>query len=345
MPNRPDYCATWLGVTQIGGVVALLNTSLTGAALAHCVGVAAPRHVIVAAEFADAFGTPRPVSPIARTGCTAKRRRRRRGSICARGLDGAALCARTARDAPADRALMIYTSGTTGLPKAANVSHYRIMSGPWFAGLAGMSADDRMYDCLPMHHSVGGVVAIGAPLVRGGSVVFGTVFGAHFWDEVARWDCTVFQYIGELCRYLVAAPPHPPRKIASAAARLRQRNGRRGLARLPGSLRHPAHPRILRGDRRQFLALQCRGQGRRDRQDSGSFYARASPIAIVRFDFDAGAPMRGADGFCVRCAVDEAGEAIGRIRRGDPARVSRAMRTPPTTAAKVLRDVFAPGDA
>ncbi len=36
----------------------------------------------------------------------------------------------------ADEALLIYTSGTTGLPKAARVSHHRIMSWThWFAGL------------------------------------------------------------------------------------------------------------------------------------------------------------------------------------------------------------------
>jgi fatty-acyl-CoA synthase len=31
----------------------------------------------------------------------------------------------------------------------------------------------------------------------------------EFWDDVVRWDCTLFQYIGELCRYLVNSPPHP----------------------------------------------------------------------------------------------------------------------------------------
>src|SRR5262249_14057550 len=37
MPNRPEFLAFWLGVTRIGGVVALLNTNLTGPALAHCI--------------------------------------------------------------------------------------------------------------------------------------------------------------------------------------------------------------------------------------------------------------------------------------------------------------------
>ena len=62
-----------------------------------------------------------------------------------------------------DRALYIYTSGTTGLPKAAKVSHARIMQwSHWFAGMMNAQPADRMYNCLPMYHSVGGVLAPGA---------------------------------------------------------------------------------------------------------------------------------------------------------------------------------------
>ena len=60
MPNRPEYVAIWLGVSRVGGTVALLNTSLTGAALAHCVNLAAPQHIIVAAELLAAFESARP---------------------------------------------------------------------------------------------------------------------------------------------------------------------------------------------------------------------------------------------------------------------------------------------
>src|SRR5665213_1102849 len=45
MPNRAEYLAVWLGITRIGGVVALINTNLGGAALAHCLAVAKPRHI------------------------------------------------------------------------------------------------------------------------------------------------------------------------------------------------------------------------------------------------------------------------------------------------------------
>jgi hypothetical protein len=33
MPNRPEYMAIWLGITRVGGVVALINTNLVGTSL------------------------------------------------------------------------------------------------------------------------------------------------------------------------------------------------------------------------------------------------------------------------------------------------------------------------
>src|SRR5262245_15502860 len=47
MPNRPEYLAFWIGVTRAGGVVALLNTNLTGQSLAHCIDIVEAKHVVV----------------------------------------------------------------------------------------------------------------------------------------------------------------------------------------------------------------------------------------------------------------------------------------------------------
>ena len=70
-----------------------------------------------------------------------------------------------ARPAISEAALYIYTSGTTGMPKAAIVSHRRVLNWAlWFCGLADITPADRMYDCLPLYHSVGGVVAVWATL-------------------------------------------------------------------------------------------------------------------------------------------------------------------------------------
>src|SRR5689334_10208909 len=57
MPNRPEYLAIWLGITRVGGAVALLNTNLTGPSLAHCIDLVSPRHVIVASALAPALAS------------------------------------------------------------------------------------------------------------------------------------------------------------------------------------------------------------------------------------------------------------------------------------------------
>ena len=158
MPNRPDYMAIWLGITAVGGVVSLINTQLRGPSLAHCIDIVAPAHVIVAAECVEQFRSAQLNT---------------RPKIWSYGgSDYLPIDRELERFSPApltdaerratsiaDRALTIYTSGTTGLPKAANVSHRRLMQWSlWFAGLMNTGPDDRMYDCLPMYHSIGGVV-------------------------------------------------------------------------------------------------------------------------------------------------------------------------------------------
>src|ERR1700688_4389275 len=60
MPSRPEYVAAWLGISRVGGVVALINTKLVGSSLSHCVNVANADHVIVASELADIFEAARP---------------------------------------------------------------------------------------------------------------------------------------------------------------------------------------------------------------------------------------------------------------------------------------------
>src|SRR5882672_6531736 len=37
MPNCPEYMAIWLGITRIGGVVALVNANLAGPSLAQAI--------------------------------------------------------------------------------------------------------------------------------------------------------------------------------------------------------------------------------------------------------------------------------------------------------------------
>jgi fatty-acyl-CoA synthase len=349
MPNRPDYMAIWLGLSGVGIVVALINTNLRGASLAHCIDIVAPKLVVAAADLTDelnaVLGHLRCEPAIWTHG----------------GADHPDLCVdiehhscdpltkAERRDVTvADRALYIYTSGTTGLPKAANVSHHRLMQWSlWFAGMMNTGPDDRMYNCLPMYHSIGGVVATGAVLSSGGAVVIREKFSTRdFWDDVVKWDCTLFQYIGELCRYLLNAPPD----LRETAHRIRLCCGN-GLR--PDIWEHFQHrfriPKIL-----EFYAATEGNVSLYNAEGKvgaigrvPSFLAHRFPLALVKFDPDAGAPVRDASGRCIRCARGEIGEAIGKIGRDTASSGARFEGYTDAAASeqKILRNVFEPGDA
>jgi fatty-acyl-CoA synthase len=351
MPNRPEYMAIWLGITRVGGIVSLLNTNLAGPSLAHCIDIVAPAHVIVAAELIGAFSTAMPnLTHLPAVWCHGggthpfRRIDREIERYSAGALD------ETDRRPPSveDRALYIYTSGTTGLPKAAIVDHFRLMTwSHWFAGMMDTQPDDRMYNCLPMYHSIGGVVATGAVLVNGGAVVIREKFSARqFWDDVARFDCTLFQYIGELCRYLVRADPHP--READHRLRLCCGNGLKGDVwnAFKDRFRIPHILEFYAATEGNVSLYNVEGKlgaiGR-----IPAFLAHRFPVALVKLDPEQGEPVRGETGFCVRCAPNEAGEAIGRIRAdgSDVGGRFEGYVGRGETEKKVLRDVFEAGDA
>ena len=345
--NSPEYLAIWLGLGAVGAVVALVNSNLRGQALTHSLSAAAPRVILAAPELAEAASQaaahlPEP-PPVWRIGPDGELAEALAG-LADHPLDAAERRGVTVRDP----ALLIYTSGTTGWPKAAWVSHRRVMSwSGWFAGLLDLSPEHRLYDCLPMHHSVGGVVATGALLSAGGSVVLARKFSVgRFWDDVVRWDCNLFQYIGELCRYLTNAPP----SLAERRHRLQIAFGN-GLSEpvWRAFQERFAIPRIVEfyaATEGNFSLFNLEGEpgaiGR-----IPSFMAHRFPAALVAFDPETGAPSRGADGRCRRCAPGEAGEAIGRISTagGDPAHRFEGYTNAAETEKKILRDVFEPGDA
>jgi fatty-acyl-CoA synthase len=361
MPNRPEYMAIWIGVTRVGGVVALLNTHLAGPSLAHCLNIVAPRHIIADARLLVPLTAALPhltraVTIWAHGASTGSDELPRisdefpriDGDVERRSGEQLSKAERRPLTIE-DRALYIYTSGTTGLPKAAHVNHYRLMQASyWFAGMTDARSSDRMYDCLPMYHIVGGVQAPGAVLVAGGSVVIREGFSAReFWNDIVRWDCTVFQYIGELCRYLLhtdASPremEHRVRMCCGNGLRPDVWSDFKSRFRIPQILEFYA---ATEGNVSLFNVDGTPGAIGR----IPSFLAHRSPTVLVKFDVEHHQPVRNDQGFCLRCAPNEVGEAIGKVFKAASASAISSRfegySSKEDSEKKILRDVFEPGD-
>jgi fatty-acyl-CoA synthase len=350
MSNCTDYAAIWLGITRVGGVVALINSSLSGAALAHSINIVAATHMIVDKRHLDAF-----LGAVDRLQVKPRywvhQHIDQGTSELSDELQACAAAPLTGSEyrAPtiSDRALYIYTSGTSGLPKAVNVTHFRVMQWThWFAGLMDTRPDDRMYNCLPMYHSIGGVVALGAPLVHGGAVVLRQRFSAsEFWDDVVRWDCTLFQYIGELCRYLVYSPAQ--QSESKHRLRLCCGNGLRSdiWVRFKDRFRIPQILEYYAATEGALSLYNC--------EERVGAIGRIPPmlrhrltVALIQCDEDSTEPIRNPQGLCCPCPANEIGEAIAELRpeSANPATQFDGYTDPESSRRKILRDVLTVGD-
>jgi fatty-acyl-CoA synthase len=200
-----------------------------------------------------------------------------------------------------------------------------------------------MYVVLPLYHSAGGVCAIGSTLTVGGSVIIRRKFSATaFWDDCVKYRATQFQYIGELCRYLLNAPPHP--KERKHRLRVTMGNGLRPEI-WPAFKARFRIPRIIEfygATEGNVSMVNFDGKVGSIGRIPG-YMRRVIQTRLVQFDIEGEQPIRNEKGFCVECKPDEAGEAIGKIdeERGRFEGYSKGA----DTEKKILRDVFEKGDA
>ena len=339
LPNRLEYLPLWFGLSKLGVVAALINYQLAGEALTHCLELSGAKSCITDGSTRAAFDA---VAPAGMTAWDLD------GDLheAIAGLDEARPHRMTRAGMTAhDTALLIFTSGTTGLPKAARINHMRAqlyMRG--FAGSTGARPDDRIYITLPLYHATGGLCATGGALLNGASIALRRTFSAsHFWDDVIAEGATMFVYVGELCRYLVNRPPAANER--DHKLRLIFGNGlsREVWAQLETRF---AVPRVLEfyGSTEGNVSMFNFDGGLGAVGRIAPYLAPLFNVALVRFDVEKEAPVRGADGFCQPSAPGEAGECLGAIHGGArtdfTGYVDRAA-----SEKKVLRDAFRKGDA
>ncbi len=341
MENRPDFICAWLGLFKVGAQVALINTNLTGVALAHSISISGAKAAIVGTELAQNYrDAPFEAAPELWI--------EGEGENLSAALDAApdTPVGKSARAGVTlkDRAFLIYTSGTTGLPKAANFSHMRMlfmMTG--FVGALRPRETDRIYDPLPLYHSTGGVCAVGLAFLSGGALILKRKFSVHeFWGDIHRYQATMFEYIGELCRYLLNVPPSPlerGHKIRAITGNgLRPEIWREFQDRF-------AIPRIVEfyGATESNVSM-LNYDGRVGAVGRVPDYAEdLLPARVIRLDVESEMPVRGADGLCIECGPDEVGECVGGMSKR-AGREFEGYTNRADSQKKMLRDVFAKGD-
>ncbi|MEY4708835.1 MAG: hypothetical protein RJB58_2558 [Pseudomonadota bacterium] len=342
MENRPDYICAWLGLFKIGAQAALINTNLSGAALAHSISISGARHAIVGAELARNFREApfesRPIEWVEGDN----------GNLSA-ALENAPDTSpgkqHRAGVTLKERAFYIYTSGTTGMPKAANFSHMRMMfmmSG--FVGALRPRETDRLYNPLPLYHSTGGVCAVGIAFFSGASLILKRKFSAHeFWPDIHKYGATMFEYIGELARYLLNAPP----SLLDQGHKIRAITGNGLRPEIWKQLQDRfAIPRIV-----EFYGSTEGNVSMLNYDGTVGAVGRVPdylewllPSRVIRFDVESEMPVRGPDGLCIECEPDEVGETVGGISTR-PGRGFEGYSNKADSDKKILRDVFKRGDA
>ncbi len=352
MQNSPEFLVNAFAVARLGAVSSLINTALADAALEHALMQTSPRVIVAGRAELPAIRSAlakREASPPLLWEET-------RAGYGTEDVAGArelgALDAEPAPEPPHATTLgddlyaYIFTSGTTGLPKAGKITHARAHTAAYGFGrfTLGLSDGDVLYVCLPLFHSSGFLIGAGSTVLTGSTLALARKLSvSRFWDDVCDYHATAFVYIGEVCRYLVNAPPHP-----------RERSHE--LTRIVGNGMRPDVwkafvDRFSPGLVHEFYGATEGNVNMTNLFGISGSVGRMPPIPwldnafLAKFDRDKEAPIRDARGLCVACKPGEVGELLGRI---DPGRVTMRFdgyMGDSATDAKILRNVKEHGDA
>ena len=326
MTACPEVLFHQLGLSRLGAAAALVNTQLPPASLAHVLR-ACRALALVVDDDADAEVEVLRQSEVA--------------AAIARLSDHPV--AATPKDADSTFCYL-FTSGTTGLPKAVPIRHRRfVMAGVGVHGFGlWLGADDVVFTPLPLYHASAQIIAWSSALAAGACFAFTPRFSARrYWAEANALGATVGAYVGELCRYLVGAPPNADERDHRIHTFVG--NGLRADV-WPEFVARFGDPRIVEfygaTEGNAFLLNRSGKVGSCGRP---LFSWPADNLRLVRYDVERDAHPRTPRGRLQRCATDEVGELVGRIGIS-PLENFDGYLDEAATDAKTMRGVFLPWD-
>lgn len=347
--NRIQYVCYWLGLAKIGVVAALINYNQRDIALSHSINAADSKAIIFTQDLSDALtDVASQIQNKVRFYCTGNMSP---NQVLSTVMLQSELARSPTYPPPAvkvgytEKLFYVFTSGTTGLPKAAIISHSRFYYMTVGAtSLANMTENDVVYDTLPLYHTAGGVVGVGSMIVLGCTLVVRKKFSAsRFWDDCIQNNCTAAQYIGEICRYLLATPAKPTDN--QHKVRVMFGNGLK--------------PEIWKMFQDRFGVKQmgefygategnCNTMNPDNTIGAVGFTTMIAPflypITLIRFNKDTGEYLRDRNGICIKAKPGEPGELVGKIVKGDALREFDGYVNRQATDKKVCPDVFKKGD-
>lgn len=210
MENKPQFPVIWFGLGKLGVITALINTNLRLKPLTHCIQVAKPKFLIYDTDLEEAIVQIQEdlKLDLIKHGETKQNQNQQIPRLENLLKEHSDIFLSKEDVKGSDILMYIYTSGTTGLPKPAIIKHSRYVAGGFsFFDSAKLSKDDVFYVTLPIYHSNAGIIGLGAGLISGCTVVLRKKFSAsNFWKDAIKYNCTVFSYVGEICRYLLNQP-------------------------------------------------------------------------------------------------------------------------------------------
>ncbi len=220
MRNRPEIMFIVAAVAKLGVSASLINPDLRRKSLIHSLKITPGKIIIVDEECFNMFDDVK--SDLELSADIKLHFSPNRGEIT--GPEEYINLAEVVKDFPIDNPpctaditvddnlVFIFTSGTTGLPKASYYPHLRLVAGGIMIGAihAEMTPDDTMYVTTPLYHSNAITIGYAGVFGVGATMALARKFSvSRFWDDVRKYKATIFNYIGELCRYLYNQPPKP----------------------------------------------------------------------------------------------------------------------------------------
>ncbi|XP_014478383.1 PREDICTED: long-chain fatty acid transport protein 4 [Dinoponera quadriceps] len=351
MEGRPEYIGTWLGLNKAGFVAALVNTNLRHETLLHSIHAAGCKAIIFGSELKDAICDIKSKIPDidiyqwSESADTPVLEGAFDLNMEISSIDPGPLIVELDIGSPRDKLIYIYTSGTTGMPKAAVINNLRYMLMTCGVNaMLNLRPNDRIYNPLPLYHTAGGIIGAGQALIGGVTVVLRRRFSASkFWTDCVHYECTIAQYIGEICRFLLTVPPGEYDNAHKI--RLMFGNGLR--------------PQIWESFVKRFGVKQIgefygatEGNSNLVNIDNTvgavGFVPRYAsmlyPVALLRVDDETGEPLRGPDGFCIPCKPGEPGVFVGKINPKKAINDFSGYADKKASEQKIIHDVFKKGD-